>query len=109
VATIGDVVYVQRDAGGAIVDVCARPQPGRAEEAMPADDPAVVAYLAAPQAAVDAQASKESTFKTRAAAAVDTNNTYVARASPTNAQTVEQVKELSRQMNAVLRRLTRTD
>lgn len=36
--------YVERDLGGAIVATYARPQPGRAEELLPDDNPEVVAF-----------------------------------------------------------------
>lgn len=38
--------YVQRSLGGAITGVYAQPQPGLAEEFLPADNAEVVAYLA---------------------------------------------------------------
>ena len=43
----------------------------------------------------------------QAAGAISANNTYIALASPTNAQTAAQVKALSQQINRVIRRLVR--
>ena len=40
------MVYVQRDAAGAIIGIYANPQPGYAEEALADDAPEVVAYRA---------------------------------------------------------------
>lgn len=45
------MVYVQRDAGGAVIGAYRQPQPGYAEEKLADDDPAVVAYLDPPPSA----------------------------------------------------------
>lgn len=62
------------------------------------------AQLAA-QDTADAQANNSVTLRQQAAAALAGNRTYVALASPTNAQTTAQVKALSRQVNGVIRLL----
>jgi hypothetical protein len=43
------------------------------------------------------------TLRTQAAAALVTNRDFVALASPTNAQTLAQVRRLTRQTNALIR------
>lgn len=45
---MSDLVWVQRDAAGAISGVYANRQPGYAEESLAANDPSVVAYLNPP-------------------------------------------------------------
>lgn len=45
------------------------------------------------------------TLRTQAAAALQANRDFVALASPTNAQTLAQVKALSRQVNGLIRNL----
>ena len=49
----------------------------------------------------------EATIRDRMRTALAVNDTYIARTSPTNAQTVAQVKALSRQNNAIIRLLLR--
>lgn len=51
----------------------------------------------------DTQQTNRSTIQTQAADAMAGNRTFLALASPTNAQVVAQVKALTRQNNAVIR------
>lgn len=65
---------------------------------------------AALQAAVDAHvaidtAANQATLRQRAETAIGANNTFLALASPTNAQTLAQVKLLTRECSAVIRLL----
>lgn len=55
------------------------------------------------RAATVAAESNRTTLTTQARAALAGNRTFLANASPTNAQTLAQVKALTRQMNAVIR------
>lgn len=57
-------------------------------------------FPAPPVAQVNAQ-----TLQAKAGAAVDANNTYLAIASPTNAQVVAQVNRLTRECSAVIKLL----
>lgn len=49
------------------------------------------------------------TIRARARTALDANATFLAITSPTNAQTLAQVKALTRQINAVIKLLVRGD
>lgn len=50
---------------------------------------------------------REQQIRTNADAAIDGNRTFLALASPTNAQNAAQVKALTRQVNGVLRMMLR--
>jgi hypothetical protein len=56
--------------------------------------------------AVRAQATNRAALLAKAATALTTNATYLAIASPTNAQNTAQVKALTRQVNALLKLAT---
>ena len=66
-------------------------------------------YTAEERAAADAAASafqsdaNAETLRQKAAAALDSNATFLANTSPTNAQVSAQVKALTRQVNALIR------
>ena len=49
--------------------------------------------------------ANRATIQAQAAIALDTNRTFVALASPSNAQVVAQVKALARQNNGIIRLL----
>lgn len=49
--------------------------------------------------------ANRTTIETQATQALDTNRTFLANASPTNAQTLAQVKALTRQNNGLIRLL----
>ena len=66
------------------------------------------AKTAAELAAV-AQATNVSTLEGKARTAVGVNNTFLAIGTPTNAQTLAQVKSLTRQMSALIRLSLRGD
>ena len=53
--------------------------------------------------AADTATANNATIRTQATTALDTNRTFIALASPTQAQTLAQVKALSRQMNGLIR------
>ena len=53
--------------------------------------------------AADTATANDATIRTQATTALDTNRTFIALASPTQAQTLAQVKALSRQMNGLIR------
>lgn len=59
--------------------------------------------LAAPDTAGDIAGANEADLLSKARAAYAGNLTYLAIASPTNAQTAAQVKALTRQVNALIR------
>lgn len=67
------------------------------------------AYTADENTRADAEALKQSaeansdSLKSKARSAVTNNNTFLAIASPTNAQVVAQVKALTRQNNALIK------
>lgn len=66
----------------------------------------VQAHAATAQAALDRAASEranEATIQQRATGALATNATFLAIASPTNAQIAAQVKALTRQNNGLIR------
>lgn len=54
---------------------------------------------------MDAQHPNRTTLRQQAAAAVAANNVYLAIASPSNAQAAAQVRALTQQMTAVIKRL----
>lgn len=56
-------------------------------------------------AADDARLNNATTIRQQAAAALANNRTFLAIAAPTNAQTLAQVKSLTRQSNGVIRLL----
>lgn len=55
------------------------------------------------RAAAALAASNEQTLRTMAAQGLTDNKTFLALATPTNAQTLAQVKALTRQMNGLIR------
>lgn len=57
----------------------------------------------AAQAADAAEVANAATIRDRAAQALSTNSDFLALASPTNAQTLAQVKALTRQINGLIR------
>jgi hypothetical protein len=59
----------------------------------------------AAQAVQTAAAANQETLQSRARAALAANATFLALASPTNAQTLTQVKTLTRECNALIRLL----
>lgn len=59
----------------------------------------------AAELAADTQNANRATVQTQAANALANNRTFVALASPTNAQVVAQVKALTRQNNGIIRLL----
>lgn len=87
-------------------------EPVYADSATPeqiAEGDAIVAAFdssdAAEQARQDAKQPEKTTLRNRAAEAVSDNNTFMALVSPTNAQTLAQVKRLTEQNTAIIRRL----
>jgi hypothetical protein len=73
-------------------------------EEIAAHDAMVVAAEQAAQAAA-MEEGNEATIRQQAANALATNRTFLALSSPTNAQTLAEVKALARQMNGVVRLL----
>ena len=71
------------------------------------------AYTAAENAeadvrvAVETAVTNEKSLMEKAGAAIETNKTFLAITSPTNAQVVAQVKALTRQNNALIRLITK--
>lgn len=63
----------------------------------------------ADELAAVAQATNAGSLEAKARAALTANGTYLALAAPTNAQTVAQVKALTRQMTALIRLSLRGD
>lgn len=61
--------------------------------------------MTAPELANVAANTNRTTIQTQAATALDTNRTFLAIASPTNAQTLAQVKALTRQNQGIIRLL----
>lgn len=59
----------------------------------------------APELANDTANTNRATIQQQAAAALDANRTFLAIASPTNAQTLAQVKALTRQNQGIIRLL----
>lgn len=59
----------------------------------------------APELAADTQSTNRATIQQQATQALDTNRTFLALASPTNAQTLAQVKALTRQNQGLIRLL----
>lgn len=55
------------------------------------------------QATADTEATSAATLTTRARTAIQGNKDFLALASPTNAQTLAQVKALTRQANALIK------
>ena len=63
----------------------------------------------AAELAAETQATNTGTLEGKARQALGVNNTFLAIAAPTNAQTVAQVKALTRQMTALIRLSLRGD
>lgn len=63
----------------------------------------ILAAEAAAQAQEAARATNGEAIRVKAQQALAGNQTFLALASPTNAQTLAQVKSLTRQMNALIR------
>lgn len=63
------------------------------------------ALVSTSQVEVPPEQANETTLRERALAALDTNRAYIARTSPTAAQTAAQVKALSQQNNSLIRLL----
>lgn len=61
--------------------------------------------MTAPELANATANTNRATIQTQAATALDTNRTFLAIATPTNAQTLAQVKALTRQNNGIIRLL----
>lgn len=86
--------YTRWDTAGTVVE----------RRALTAAESAVFADADAEQA----RATNETTLTDKAKSALTTNATFLAIASPTNAQVSAQVKALTRQVNALIRLATRT-
>jgi hypothetical protein len=78
------------------------PEPMTAAAVAAALQPILDAENAAQAAQADAAANQE-TLQSRSEAALAANTTFLALASPTNAQTLAQVKTLTKECNALIR------
>lgn len=80
-----------------------RIEPLTAEEQ--ADAAAIAAEAESVTATQQVRAGNRTTIEQQATAALDTNRTFLAIASPTAAQNAAQAKALTRQMNGIIRLL----
>lgn len=94
------MAYVQRDGAAKIVGAYARAQPDIAEEWLDESNAELQAFRTPPPTPEE---TNRATIEQQAISALTANRSFVAIATPTNAQNAAQIKALSRQVNGLIR------